>query len=73
MSTKNHDGHMVVVHCKAKPNGEKEIFFGISKDAVPIIKEVVKWSAIMIGAGLLLAYGLAPEKVSNFFLHLAAR
>ncbi|PYR96630.1 MAG: hypothetical protein DMG16_27310 [Acidobacteria bacterium] len=73
MSTKNHDGHMVVVHCKAKPNGEKETFFGISKDAVPIIKEVVKWSAIMIGAGLLLAYGLAPEKVSNFFLHLAAR
>jgi len=72
MSTRQQH-HMVVIRRRERPNGEKETFFGISQDAVPIIKHVVKWSSIIVGAGLLLAYGLAPDRVASFILHLAGR
>lgn len=73
MSTREHNNHMLVMRRKEKPNGEKETFFGISSDAVPIIKEVVKWGSIAVLVGVLLAFGLAPERAVDFILHLVGR
>ena len=64
---------MVVIRRRKKPSGEMETIFGISSDAVPIIKEVVKWGAIILGAGVLLAFGLAPEEVVSYVNWAAKR